>query len=317
MDVILLSRMVGELMPGLDSLSLPGLGTFTAEQVGASFSDKGYTINPPYRRLSFNGTQTDDGRLAGLYASSNGVSQEEADTILRAFTASLSKELSAHSSIDLPGLGRLRSTREGHLFFVPDEDLDISPEACGLSSVSLKFHSVTLPPLPDLPQIKPDDTKSIVGGNEALKSGTSGDSKAVAGGNEALKPETFDDTKAVAGGREASEAGKGSEGIGPYELTSEPFPDGDAVGGNSKVAPEGKTGDAVGGNNKSPVKKHSKVRNPRRKPSKAFYYVAVPVLAAAIIIGGFAALSRLAPSFTDKLLYTPEQLAIINTPEWN
>lgn len=281
MDVILLSRMVGELMPGLDSLSLPGLGTFTAEQVGASFSDKGYTINPPYRRLSFNGAQTDDGRLAGLYASSNGVSQEEADTILRAFTASLSKELSAHSSIDLPGLGRLRSTREGHLFFVPDEDLDISPEACGLTSVSLKFHSVTLPPLPDLPQAQSDETQ------------------------------------AVGSGREASEAGTAAEGIGPYELTSAAVPDGDAVGGNSKVAPEGKTGDAVGGNNKSPVKKHSKVRNPRRKPSKAFYYVAVPVLAAAIIIGGFAALSRLAPSFTDKLLYTPEQLAIINTPEWN
>ena len=304
MDVILLSRMVGELMPGLDSLSLPGLGTFTAEQVGASFSDKGYTINPPYRRLSFNGTQTDDGRLAGLYASSNGVSREEADTILRAFTASLSKELSAHSSIDLPGLGRLRSTREGHLFFVPDEDLDISPEACGLTSVSLKFHSVTLPPLPDLPQIKPDDTKSIVSGNEALKSGTSGDTKAVVGGNEALKPETFDDTKAVASGREASEAGKGSEGIGPYELTFEPFPAGEAVGGKSKVSVKGAS------------RKNSNAK-PGSKPSKAFYFVAAPILAAALIIGGFAALSRLAPSFTDKLLYTPEQLAIINTPEWN
>ncbi len=236
MDVILLSRMVGELMPGLDSLSLPGLGTFTAEQVGASFSDKGYTINPPYRRLSFNGTQTDDGRLAGLYASSNGVSQEEADTILRAFTASLSKELSAHSSIELPGLGRLRSTREGHLFFVPDEDLDISPEACGLTSVSLKFHSVTLPPLPDLPQ-----------------------------------------------------------------------PAGEAVGGNNEGTVK----------KKGAVKKNSKVRRARRRPSKTFYFVAAPILAAAIIIGGFAALSRLAPSFTDKLLYTPEQLAIINTPEWN
>ena len=268
MDVILLSRMVGELMPGLDSLSLPGLGTFTAEQVGASFSDKGYTINPPYRRLSFNGTQTDDGRLAGLYASSNGVSREEADTILRAFTASLSKELSARSSIDLPGLGRLRSTREGHLFFVPDEDLDISPEACGLTSVSLKFHSVTLPPLPDLPQIKPDDTKAVVSG------------------------------------REASEAGKGSEGIGPYELTFEPFPAGEAVGGKSKVSVKGAS------------RKNSNAK-PRSKPSKAFYYIAVPILAAAIIIGGFAVLSRIAPSFTDKLLYTPEQLAIINTPEWN
>ncbi len=291
MDVILLSRMVGELMPGLDSLSLPGLGTFTAEQVGASFSDKGYTINPPYRRLSFNGTQTDDGRLAGLYASSNGVSREEADTILRAFTASLSNELSAHSSIDLPGLGRLRSTREGHLFFVPDEDLDISPEACGLTSVSLKFHSVTLPPLPDLPQPAVAD-KSIAVGNEVMKS---------------------DDANPAASGREASEAGTAAEGIGPYELTSAAVPDGDAVGGNSKVAPEGKTGEFVRRNRK----KNSNVRNPRRKPSKAFYYVAVPVLAAALIIGGFAALSRLAPSFTDKLLYTPEQLAIINTPEWN
>ena len=268
MDVILLSRMVGELMPGLDSLSLPGLGTFTAEQVGASFSDKGYTINPPYRRLSFNGTQTDDGRLARLYASSNGVSQEEADTILRAFTASLSKELSAHSSIELPGLGRLRSTREGHLFFVPDEDLDISPEACGLTSVSLKFPSVTLPPLPDLPQAQSDDTK------------------------------------AVGSGREASEAGKGSEGIGPYELTFEPFPAGEAVGGKSKVSVKGAS------------RKNSNAK-PRRRPSKAFYFVAAPILAAALIIGGFAALSRLAPSFTDKLLYTPEQLAIINTPEWN
>lgn len=286
MDVILLSRMVGELMPGLDSLSLPGLGTFTAEQVGASFSDKGYTINPPYRRLSFNGTQTDDGRLAGLYASSNGVSQEEADTILRAFTASLSKELSAHSSVDLPGLGRLRSTREGHLFFVPDEDLDISPEACGLTSVSLKFHSVTLPPLPDLSQPAVAD-KNTAFSNYRM---ASDDTEAADIDREASETGTSDDTKAVASGREASEAGTAAEGIGPYELTSAAVPDGDAVGGNNK---------------------------PRRKPSKAFYFVAAPILAAALIIGGFAALSRLAPSFTDKLLYTPEQLAIINTPEWN
>lgn len=309
MDVILLSRMVGELMPGLDSLSLPGLGTFTAEQVGASFSDKGYTINPPYRRLSFTGTQTDDGRLAGLYASSNGVSQEEADTILRAFTASLSKELSAHSSIELPGLGRLRSTREGHLFFVPDEDLDISPEACGLTSVSLKFHSVTLPPLPDLSQPAVAD-KNTAFSNYRM---ASDDTEAADIDREASETGTSDDTKAVASGREASEAGTAAEGIGPYELTSAAVPDGDAVGGNSKVAPEGKTGEAVRRNRK----KNSNVRNPRRKPSKAFYFVAAPILAAALIIGGFAALSRVAPSFTDKLLYTPEQLAIINTPEWN
>ena len=53
MDVTFLSRMIGELILDHDSLSLPGLGTFVVEDMPASFSDRGYTVNPPYRRLSF------------------------------------------------------------------------------------------------------------------------------------------------------------------------------------------------------------------------------------------------------------------------
>ena len=59
MDVEFLSGMIGELMLDHDSLSLPGLGTFVAEDMPASFSDRGYTINPPYRRLSFTGKLSD------------------------------------------------------------------------------------------------------------------------------------------------------------------------------------------------------------------------------------------------------------------
>ena len=53
MDIDLLSRMVGELILEHDQVGLPGVGTFVAEMVPATFSDKGYTIHPPYRRLSF------------------------------------------------------------------------------------------------------------------------------------------------------------------------------------------------------------------------------------------------------------------------
>lgn len=53
MDTPLLAKMVRELILENDAVTLPGIGTFVAELVGASFSDKGYTINPPYRRLSF------------------------------------------------------------------------------------------------------------------------------------------------------------------------------------------------------------------------------------------------------------------------
>ena len=38
--------MVKEVILDRDRVVLPGLGTFVAEMVPASFSDKGYTINP-------------------------------------------------------------------------------------------------------------------------------------------------------------------------------------------------------------------------------------------------------------------------------
>ena len=53
MDIDLLSKMVKELILDKDEVELPGVGTFVAETVPATFSDKGYTINPPYRKLSF------------------------------------------------------------------------------------------------------------------------------------------------------------------------------------------------------------------------------------------------------------------------
>ena len=53
MDIDLLAKMVKELIVAHDQVGLPGVGTFVAEMIPATFSDKGFTINPPYRRLSF------------------------------------------------------------------------------------------------------------------------------------------------------------------------------------------------------------------------------------------------------------------------
>ena len=53
MDIDLLSKMVKELILVNDRVTLPGVGAFVAEMVPASFTDRGYTINPPYRRLVF------------------------------------------------------------------------------------------------------------------------------------------------------------------------------------------------------------------------------------------------------------------------
>lgn len=143
MDTPLLAKMVRELILENDAVTLPGIGTFVAELVGASFSDKGYTINPPYRRLSFTQREGADTLLADIYASSNNVPYESALQILTEFLGTLKTELMTKKSVQFPGLGRLRATRENNFFFIADEDLDIYPDGFGLEPISLKTHEET------------------------------------------------------------------------------------------------------------------------------------------------------------------------------
>lgn len=239
MDAIFLSRMIKDLMLDNDTLGLPGLGTFVAEEMPASFSDKGYTINPPYRRLGFVERETPDGLLAALYAEANQLALDESEAILGSYLEGIAAELREHRTVDLPGLGRLRATRGDHFFFVPDEALDISPEACGLVSVSLKTHSaVSLPDIPVPVQA-------------------------------------------------------------PAELEPEPVPEPAPV---PEAVPEPEAVPAA------PAK-------PRRRLHPALRWSFATVAAVAVLLAGFVALSRIAPDFTDKLLYTEEELSIINYPE--
>lgn len=138
MDIDLLSRMVGELILEHDQVGLPGVGTFVAEMVPATFSDKGYTIHPPYRRLSFYPSRLEDSLLIKFYAESNQITREAAAAYITQYLAELKGVLEERKTIVLPGLGRLRATRENTLFFVPDEDLNIYPAGVGLEPVSLK-----------------------------------------------------------------------------------------------------------------------------------------------------------------------------------
>lgn len=143
MDIDLLSKMVKELILFNDRVSLPGLGCFIAEIVPASFSDKGFTINPPYRRLYFR-SQPDDGELiVKFYAESGNLEEDVARNILTGYVKELVEVLKVKKTIVFPGLGRLRATKENNFFFISDEDVDIYPEGFGLEAVSLKTHGAT------------------------------------------------------------------------------------------------------------------------------------------------------------------------------
>lgn len=143
MDIDLLSKMVRELILDRDEVSLPGVGVFVAEDMPSTFSDKGYTINPPYRRLSFRQRQTSDSSLVDLYAESNSLDKPTAQSIMEKFLSEMKDLLKTKKTIVFPGLGRLRATKENNFFFIPDEDLNICPESFGLEPVSLKTHVET------------------------------------------------------------------------------------------------------------------------------------------------------------------------------
>ena len=282
MDVTFLSRMIGELILDHDSLSLPGLGTFVVEDMPASFSDRGYTVNPPYRRLSFSERESADGLLAELYASSNPVQEEEAEAIINAFVLDLKAELQRDKGVDLPGLGRLRATRENHIFFVPDEDLDISPEACGLEPVSLKSRrSATLP---DVMQPVPSAPEPQV----------------------ATQPQAVPEPPAVPAVEQVPAAEATAPEAPIVEIpAAEPTP-------IAEPAPAAEPEPAA---EPAPAAKPEPAIIAPRPRRRALGWALGVVGAAAALLLAFVLASRLSPGSTDRLLYTQEELAIINAPE--
>ena len=301
MDVEFLSRMIGELILDHDSLSLPGLGTFVAENMPASFSDRGYTINPPYRRLSFIEQESSDGLLAQLYASDNGIADQEAEAILEAFLNDLKDLLQLEKTVEFPGLGRLRATRENHFFFVPDEDLDIYPDAFGLGPVSLKSHrTIDLPDLQDVsaPAESPVSAtpQAVSPESNGAPASASDPEPAVAAPAHASQPEPVAATPASA-----------SE---PEPVAATPAPASEP----ESVAPASQPEPAVTAPALQPVPEAAKpaTARPRRRALRVAAWAAG---AAAAMLLAFVLVSRLAPGSTDGLLYTQEELAIINAPE--
>lgn len=254
MDIDLLSKMVKELILDNDRVVLPGLGCFVAEIVPSTFSDKGYTINPPYRRLYFRSKPDEGDELVKFYALSNNVSFEIADRIITDFVSELKSVLHLKKTVVFPGLGRLRATKENNVFFVADEDLDIYPDGFGLEPVSLKTNQET-----------PEDVTAAVEGLKSLLDDVP---------EVTPIPEPLPEPEPV------------------VEPEPEPTPE-------PELAPEPE-------HPVVPVAPKSKTRR------KVMWTILTPVLIAAALFGAFVLISRINPDLLDSILYTKEELEIIN-----
>lgn len=330
MDIDLLSKMVKELILDNDEVSLPGVGSFVAELVPSSFSDKGYTINPPYKRLSFRKkADASDNVLIDFYAKSNNVDKETASKIVIDFLSEMQKVLELRKSIVFPGLGKLRATKENIFFFVADEDLDIYPEGFGLEPISLKTHeetpaevSATIAALQDI--LNPEETESQSGSGEQpeAESGSEEPSESVSGPEDAPEvtgdgqPESsheaegeFDNAQKPEQQATPAEPDHQSENESQHdeEGEQENEPQQELESDNEPDVPVEQN------NSNEPEQPRTEPAKKSRKGWKALIWTAVAIAALAVtFLVGFVILAHIAPDFIDSILYTQEELEIIN-----
>ena len=159
-----------------DRLLVPGLGSFTAGLQAATISDNGFTINPPYRKLEFIYGEDlgigENEQYDYLYSIKEKMDLEKVREELAEIISEIKREVEANSLVELPGLGKLRSLGDGHLFFVMDKDAQIYPEGFALSSLSLKNRVSGIPEVVAAPKPVEQPVAATEGHNEAETSET-------------------------------------------------------------------------------------------------------------------------------------------------
>ena len=277
MDIDLLAKMVKEVVMDHDSVTLPGLGSFVTEIVPASFTDRGYTILPPYRRLFFSPKQGDDTLLVDIYRKSNpDASQADATRILVDFLQEMKEVLKVRKTIIFPGLGRLRATKENNFFFVADEDLDIYPAGFGLQPISLKTHEET-----------PEETEAAVAGlADMLEAQPEPEPVDVA-------PEVVQDFEPV------------------EEPVAEPIEMADQVGHDEEEPETESDADAAPETEAEPEPQAEPEAAPVKKVN--WLKIALWVLLGIIVVAVLALviIGRVCPQWLDQFLYSPEELEIL------
>lgn len=374
MDIDLLSKIVKELILDNDEVALPGIGSFIAEIVPSVFSDKGYTINPPYRRLSFRQKGSgDENMVIDFYARCNNIDTPTASRIIREFLEEMRHVLETKKSIVFPGLGKLRATKENYFFFVADEDLDIYPEGFGLEPISLKTHeetpaevSATMAALRSI--LNPEETETATAetaeAETVTEEATAAPAEANADEAEANQEEAkvnAADAKMEEDGTNASEAETqtaGTEEAAPAEANTEEVEANVNESATEEVnAPAEPTSDNATPSGDNPVNVNDLAANAEtaenteskpaevpmtdnksgatmpattttstattaqatsQKPagSKTWqvikWTVIILVILAVTALLTFIILAHIAPDFIDSILYTPEELEILN-----
>ncbi len=300
MDIQQLSTMVRDLVLQQDKVVVPGLGVFCAELVPASFSDRGYTLNPPYRKLSFEAVgpsavpRQEDSRYL--------VKAEAAE--LQQCIASLRSELQSSKCVELPLLGKLRLTTSGELYFIADPDLDIYPDAFGLHPVSMKNHD---------PQISDSALSALDIDTPMIEPTPQPESAQPAPQSEAPQaPAPQPAPEATALEQPASPAAEASPQTPATEQPAAEQPAGPAPEAPKRVDEPAVEPQAPAEAPQTSIPEENTMQeDTAKKKHPALKVIGIVILVLMLAMIAFRLLALIAPDFIDSILYTEEELRLL------
>ena len=134
MDLELFSKCLKDLVRSHDEVVVPGLGTFTAQNVPGSVAEDGTSI-PPYRKISYSTAEREDDGLFLRFLAKYLPEGTDASQAWQDFIEDFSGELDEKKSVMIEGVGELRATARKIYYFIGDMANFEYPDVPGQESV--------------------------------------------------------------------------------------------------------------------------------------------------------------------------------------
>lgn len=134
MDLELFSRCLKDLVRSHDEVVVPGLGTFTAQNVPGSVDEEGTPV-PPYRKISYSTVEKEDDGLFLRFLAKYLPEDADAAQTWQDFIEDFSGELDEKKSVVIEGVGELRASARKIYYFVSDTANFEYPDVPGQESV--------------------------------------------------------------------------------------------------------------------------------------------------------------------------------------
>ena len=134
MDISQFSKCLKDMVRTHDEVVVPGLGSFSAQNIPAAMAEDG-TPTPPYRKISYSPAEKEDDGTFLRYLAKYLPEGSDAESELRDFIQDFCGEMEQKRSVALEGLGEMKATAHKIYYFIPDTSFFEYPDVPGQESV--------------------------------------------------------------------------------------------------------------------------------------------------------------------------------------